>query len=64
MLQFSHDAGRSWALVREGCYPGSPGRGGCEGSGRELRGPTVYHTGDYEQWTRVTVVIPRSVAAR
>ncbi|XP_068578627.1 reelin-like isoform X1 [Cebidichthys violaceus] len=63
MLQYSHDAGRTWALVREGCYPGTPGAGVCEGSGRELREPTVYNTGDYEQWTRVTVVIPRNVAA-
>lgn len=64
LLQYSHDAGRTWALVREGCYPGTPGSGMCEGSGRELREPTVYNTGDYEQWTRVTVVIPRNVAAR
>lgn len=64
LLQYSHDAGRTWALVREGCYPGTPGAGVCEGSGRELREPTVYNTGDYEQWTRVTVVIPRNVAAR
>lgn len=64
LLQYSHDAGRTWALVREGCYPGTPGSGVCEGSGRELREPTVYNTGDYEQWNRVTVVIPRSVAAR
>uniref|UniRef100_H3DF31 Reelin n=1 Tax=Tetraodon nigroviridis TaxID=99883 RepID=H3DF31_TETNG len=63
LLQYSHDAGRTWALVREGCYPGTPGSGVCEGSGRELREPTVYNTGDYEQWTRVTVVIPRNVAA-
>uniref|UniRef100_A0A3Q3J4K3 Reelin n=1 Tax=Monopterus albus TaxID=43700 RepID=A0A3Q3J4K3_MONAL len=63
LLQYSHDAGRTWALVREGCYPGTPGVGGCEGSSRELREPTVYNTGDYEQWTRVTVVIPRNVAA-
>uniref|UniRef100_A0A3Q2U7U2 Reelin n=1 Tax=Fundulus heteroclitus TaxID=8078 RepID=A0A3Q2U7U2_FUNHE len=63
LLQYSHDAGRTWALVREGCYPGTPGTGICEGSGRELREPTVYNTGDYEQWTRITVVIPRSVAA-
>lgn len=64
LLQYSHDAGRTWALVKEGCYPGSPGSGVCEGSGRELREPTVYNTGDYEQWNRVTVVIPRHVAAR
>lgn len=64
LLQYSHDAGRTWALVREGCYPGTPGAGVCEGSGRELREPTVYNTGDYEQWTRVTVVTPRNVAAR
>lgn len=64
LLQYSHDAGRTWALVREGCYPGTPGAGVCEGSGRELREPAVYNTGDYEQWTRVTVVIPRNVAAR
>lgn len=50
--------------MREGCYPGTPGVGVCEGSARELREPTVYNTGDYEQWTRVTVVIPRNVAAR
>lgn len=64
LLQFSHDAGRSWALVREGCYPASPGAASCEGSGRELREPTVYNTGDYERWTRITVVLPRNVAAR
>uniref|UniRef100_H2LIM0 Reelin n=1 Tax=Oryzias latipes TaxID=8090 RepID=H2LIM0_ORYLA len=63
LLQYSHDAGRTWALVREGCYPGTPGSGVCEGSSRELRESTVYYTGDYEQWTRVTVVIPRNVAA-
>ncbi|KAI1888402.1 hypothetical protein AGOR_G00184780 [Albula goreensis] len=63
LLQYSHDAGRTWALVREGCYPGSPGGSGCEGSGRELREPTIYNTGDYERWSRVTVVIPRNVAA-
>uniref|UniRef100_A0A8C2J5L3 Reelin n=1 Tax=Cyprinus carpio TaxID=7962 RepID=A0A8C2J5L3_CYPCA len=64
LLQYSHDAGRTWALLREGCYPASPGATSCEGSGRELREPTVYHTGDYERWTRVTVVLPRVVAAR
>ncbi|TRY95474.1 hypothetical protein DNTS_000445 [Danionella cerebrum] len=63
LLQFSHDAGRSWALVREGCFPSSPGTVSCENSGTELREPTVYYTGDYEQWTRITVVLPRSVAA-
>uniref|UniRef100_A0A671T1H3 Reelin n=1 Tax=Sinocyclocheilus anshuiensis TaxID=1608454 RepID=A0A671T1H3_9TELE len=63
LLQYSHDAGRTWALMREGCYPASPGAASCEGSGRELREPTVYHTGDYERWTRVTVVLPRIVAA-
>ncbi|KAJ8391092.1 hypothetical protein AAFF_G00097130 [Aldrovandia affinis] len=63
LLQYSHDAGRTWALVREGCYPSSTGGGGCEGSGRELREPTVYNSGDYERWSRVTVVIPRNVAA-
>ena len=64
LLQYSHDAGRTWALVKEGCYPASSGAGGCEGSGRELREPTVYATGDFERWTRVTVVIRRNVAAR
>ncbi|XP_072551813.1 reelin-like isoform X2 [Salminus brasiliensis] len=63
LLQYSHDAGRTWALVREGCFPGSAGTAGCEGSGRELREPTTYNIGDYERWTRVTVVIPRNVAA-
>ncbi|XP_064807239.1 reelin-like isoform X2 [Oncorhynchus masou masou] len=63
LLQYSHDAGRTWALVKEGCYLGSSGAGGCEDSGRELREPTVYATGDYESWTRVTIVIPRNVAA-
>uniref|UniRef100_A0A8B9J9J5 Reelin n=1 Tax=Astyanax mexicanus TaxID=7994 RepID=A0A8B9J9J5_ASTMX len=63
LLQYSHDAGRTWALVREGCFPGSAGTAGCEGSARELREPTIYNVGDYERWTRVTVVIPRNVAA-
>ncbi|XP_026788519.2 reelin isoform X1 [Pangasianodon hypophthalmus] len=63
MLQYSHDAGRTWALVREGCFPGSSGIAGCKGSGHEFTEPTVYNTGDYERWTRVTVVIPRNVAA-
>eukprot|EP00062_Callorhinchus_milii_P006692 gi/632947500/ref/XP_007889076.1/ PREDICTED: reelin [Callorhinchus milii] len=62
-LQYSHDAGRSWSLVKEGCYPASPGVKGCEGSSRELREPTVFYTGDYETWTRITVIIPRSVAS-
>ena len=64
MLQYSHDAGRTWALVREGCFPGSPGTAGCEGNGRELREPTIYNIGEFERWTRVTVLIPRHVAAR
>lgn len=64
LLQYSHDAGRSWALVRGSCYPASPAGGGCEGSGRELREPSIYHAGEFERWTRVTVVIPRAVAAR
>ncbi|XP_023681705.2 reelin isoform X1 [Paramormyrops kingsleyae] len=63
MLQYSHDAGRTWALVQESCYPGSPAGGACEGSGREFQEPSVYNTGDYERWSRVTVVIPRGVAA-
>ncbi|KAI4895212.1 hypothetical protein NFI96_018500 [Prochilodus magdalenae] len=63
MLQYSHDAGRTWALVREGCFPGSPGTAGCEGNGRELREPTIYNIGEFERWTRVTVLIPRHVAA-
>lgn len=64
MLQYSHDAGRTWTLVQEGCFPGSPGVAGCKGSGHEFTEPTVYNAGDYERWTRVTVVIPRNVAAR
>lgn len=64
LLQYSHDAGRTWSLVQEGCYPGSPGATSCEGSGRELREPTVYNTGDYERWTRITVILPRIVASR
>lgn len=64
MLQYSHDAGHTWALVREGCFPGSPAVASCKGSGYEFTEPTVYNTGDYERWTRVTVVIPRHVAAR
>ncbi|XP_039625794.1 reelin isoform X1 [Polypterus senegalus] len=63
LLQYSHDAGRSWSLVQEGCYPASPGVRGCEGSSRELREPTSYSAGDFEQWSRVTIVIPRAVAA-
>ncbi|XP_005995356.1 reelin isoform X2 [Latimeria chalumnae] len=63
LLQFSHDAGRSWSLVKEGCYPASPGAKGCEGSSRELREPTVYYAGDFEQWTRISIIIPRSIAA-
>lgn len=64
LLQYSHDAGLFWSLVKEGCYPTSPGTKGCEGSSRELSEPSVYHTGDFEDWTRVTIVIPRSLAAR
>ncbi|XP_041109989.1 reelin-like isoform X1 [Polyodon spathula] len=63
LLQYSHDSGRSWSLVREGCYPASPGVRGCEGSSRELREPSVFYAGDFEQWSRVTIVIPRAVAA-
>ncbi|XP_009697716.1 PREDICTED: reelin-like [Cariama cristata] len=63
LLQYSHDAGLFWSLVKEGCYPASPGTKGCEGSSRELSEPTVYHTGDFEDWTRITIVIPRSLAA-
>ncbi|KAM9481369.1 reelin [Clarias gariepinus] len=63
MLQYSHDAGRRWALVQEACFPESPGVAGCKVSGNEFTEPTVYNTGDYERWTRVTVVIPRTVAA-
>ncbi|OXB71770.1 UNVERIFIED_CONTAM: hypothetical protein H355_005659, partial [Colinus virginianus] len=63
LLQYSHDAGLFWSLVKEGCYPASPGTRGCEGSSRELSEPTVYHTGDFEDWTRITIVIPRSLAA-
>ncbi|XP_058243950.1 reelin isoform X2 [Hemibagrus wyckioides] len=62
-LQYSHDAGRTWALVQEGCFPGSNGIASCKGKGHEFTEPTVYNTGDYERWTRVTVVIPRNVAA-
>lgn len=64
LLQYSHDAGLFWSLVKEGCYPASPGTKGCEGSSRELSEPSVYHTGDFEDWTRITIVIPRSLAAR
>ncbi|NXS29928.1 RELN protein, partial [Pomatostomus ruficeps] len=63
LLQYSHDAGLFWSLVKEGCYPASPGTRGCEGSSRELSEPSVYHTGDFEDWTRITIVIPRSLAA-
>ncbi|PKU41761.1 reelin isoform x1 [Limosa lapponica baueri] len=63
LLQYSHDAGLFWSLVKEGCYPASPGMKGCEGSSRELSEPSVYHTGDFEDWTRITIVIPRSLAA-
>ncbi|MGH0173041.1 UNVERIFIED_CONTAM: hypothetical protein FKN15_001931 [Acipenser sinensis] len=52
LLQCSHDAGRSWSLVREGCYPASPGVRGCEGSSRELREPSVFYAGDFEHKTR------------
>ncbi|KAB0400461.1 hypothetical protein E2I00_006454, partial [Balaenoptera physalus] len=63
LLQYSHDAGMSWFLVKEGCYPASAGKG-CEGNSRELSEPTLYHTGDFEEWTRITIVIPRSLASR
>ncbi|XP_051890268.1 reelin isoform X1 [Pristis pectinata] len=63
LLQYSHDAGRSWSLVKEGCYPASPGVKSCEGSSRELRESTIYYIGDFETWTRITVIIPRSVAS-
>ncbi|ELW72090.1 Reelin [Tupaia chinensis] len=62
LLQYSHDAGMSWFLVKEGCYPASAGKG-CEGNSRELSEPTMYHTGDFEEWTRITVIIPRSLAS-
>ncbi|KAK1334968.1 hypothetical protein QTO34_004542 [Cnephaeus nilssonii] len=62
LLQYSHDAGMSWFLVKEGCYPASAGKG-CEGNARELSDPTIYHTGDFEEWTRITIVIPRSLAS-
>ncbi|KAB1276391.1 Reelin [Camelus dromedarius] len=62
LLQYSHDAGMSWFLVKEGCYPASVGKG-CEGNSRELSEPTMYHTGDFEEWTRITIVIPRSLAS-
>ncbi|KAI4585335.1 hypothetical protein MJG53_020635 [Ovis ammon polii x Ovis aries] len=62
LLQYSHDAGMSWFLVKEGCYPASAGKG-CEGNSRELSEPTMYHTGDFEEWTRITIVIPRSLAS-
>lgn len=64
LLQYSHDAGLFWSLVKEGCYPASPGIKGCEGNARELTEPTMYYTGEFEEWTRITVVIPRSLAAR
>lgn len=63
LLQYSHDAGLSWSLVREGCYPASPGIKDCEGSARELGEPTAYYPGDYEEWIRITIVIPRSLAS-
>uniref|UniRef100_A0A8C3X6X5 Reelin n=1 Tax=Catagonus wagneri TaxID=51154 RepID=A0A8C3X6X5_9CETA len=62
LLQYSHDAGMSWFLVKEGCYPASAGKG-CEGNSRELSEPTVYHMGDFEEWTRITIVIPRPLAS-
>ncbi|KAK2096413.1 hypothetical protein P7K49_025447 [Saguinus oedipus] len=62
LLQYSHDAGMSWFLVKEGCFPASAGKG-CEGNSRELSEPTMYHTGDFEEWTRITIVIPRSLAS-
>ncbi|KAJ7329566.1 hypothetical protein JRQ81_015740, partial [Phrynocephalus forsythii] len=62
LLQYSHDAGLFWSLVKEGCYPASPGVKGCEGHSRELTEPTMYYTGDWEDWTRITIVIPRSLA--
>lgn len=64
LLQYSHDAGLSWSLVKEGCYPASPGIKDCEGSSRVLGEPTSYAQGDYEDWTRVTIIIPRSLASR
>uniref|UniRef100_A0A8C6XTW2 Reelin n=1 Tax=Naja naja TaxID=35670 RepID=A0A8C6XTW2_NAJNA len=64
LLQYSHDAGLSWSLVKEGCFPASPGVKGCEGSTRELTAPTMYYAGDFEEWTRITIVVPRSLAAR
>nr|XP_034983283.1 reelin isoform X2 [Zootoca vivipara] len=63
LLQYSHDAGLYWSLVKEGCYPASPGVKGFEGSSRELTEPTAYYTGDFEDWTRITIVIPRSLAS-
>ncbi|KAG8142667.1 hypothetical protein E2320_005871, partial [Naja naja] len=63
-FKYSHDAGLSWSLVKEGCFPASPGVKGCEGSTRELTAPTMYYAGDFEEWTRITIVVPRSLAAR
>ncbi|KAK7890905.1 hypothetical protein WMY93_022868 [Mugilogobius chulae] len=34
LLQYSHDAGQTWALVREGCYPGTPVKAALESEGK------------------------------
>ncbi|XP_078717259.1 LOW QUALITY PROTEIN: reelin [Lampetra fluviatilis] len=64
LVQFSHDSGRSWALVHEACLPAGPSGAGCEGLGPELRSASVFLPGDLPPWTRVTLVVPRAVAAR
>lgn len=76
-LEFSHDRGYSWEPVVRVCYPaGRPSLENensnflddfsahdCTGVARELTEPSVYHSGDYGEWTRVVISVTSRIAA-
>ena len=75
VLQYSHDNGNSWDLVRHSCYQrGQHTLDGrildnvtshvCTGVARELSESSRYYGGDYDQWTRVTIPISAKIASK
>lgn len=56
-LEYSHDAGVTWNLVREQCYSGSD----CDGTAHAA---TVYYSGLYGRWRRILIPVTHHLAQK
>ncbi|XP_077972003.1 reelin-like isoform X1 [Styela clava] len=76
-LEYSHDEGYSWDLLKRACYPNGRPRSqmmiknpidkfsahDCTGVARELTEASIYHQGEFPQWKRIIISVPERIAA-